>query len=321
MPDTSTLTPVVLPSTSALKPDPQVTLYFSGLILMAYRNQDKINRMEAGVHSTAPDHQFKIIVEKITRTGISIFETGFDPTSSGAGTIEFNLFNDQGGPANPSVNFYQNNPFDRDRFSKFFGNDDFGPVSIDDLRDFRWVIDFESHHLHNRPLNVDHTALTPRIHINNGTFYTARRTSTTFNRIRVENGDPKICNFGGVAHVIGVNVHYDATQYARLKISDEIILTLRYEAGTHYKVAFINDPTDQDDPDHNDFKEYYSVIDVDEAEQFNLCPFGDEPEDCLERNKSQTTQNKRPDPPSGGTDRVPCSATFLGHKNGLPSDQ
>src|SRR5215216_5237608 len=164
--------PYDLPRTSEIPPNPKISLYFTGLMLMTYNGGDEYKRVEVGVHNRAANHTLKIHVKKISSTADPLLELQFDHSRPWNNEIYFQVEGkpeEGGGQARERVEFYQNDPFDRDSLSQEFGQDDFGELSIDDLRDFRWMVDFENRELHGKPVKIMNPAsLYPRIYIKDG---------------------------------------------------------------------------------------------------------------------------------------------------------
>lgn len=324
--------PIELPLIDKIAPNPDITIYFTGLMLMAYNSRGWV---EVGVHSTAVNHSFKIYVKRISHTVTPLLQTVFDQSMPWASEVTIGVDDATG----ERIHFYQRDPFDRDNFSNLLGTDSYGALSIDDPNDFRWIIDFENRELHNKNMLVDAERLFPRLRINDGLFYTAKRTRTTFNRI-----DESVFNsktyFGAVAHVIAANIYLPDCKSATLKIGDQINIPFRKTPGVTYKIAFVNDP-EEEEPEHNDFKEYYSVIQEENStRQYDLRPYDEEilvsplpsienpPEgNGIRQGKQYSGQEKTKTrgaipplpPPRGGSDKVPCASSFLGRTDGLPS--
>jgi len=342
-----------LPKVDNIRPNPNISLYFTGLLLMAYyENEDKTEkRVEVGVHNNAPDHSFKIYVKKISRTAVpheeNLLELEFDHARPWYNEIYFEV-KDQAKPnrsPEDRVKCYQNDPFDRDSFSGYFGEDDYGALSIDDPRDFRWLIDFENRELHGEGVTVLHPeSLSPRIYVKDGVFHTARRTRRTFDRVHRASQERKY--YGALAHVVGANVHLEREQEGVLTIGaeDEMRLTFPYDPYTSYKIGFVNGP-EPPAPPHRDFSHYYKVLETEDGKTYDLCAYGDKlcmglQEDTgpeYGRSISMTTGGNGATKSDGGTgtgdtgtggsqstvtyggsDIVPCAPGFLGQKNGLP---
>ena len=132
--------------------EPNLLIVFHGLFAFAYNEGTKT--CEVGTHAKAPDHKFRVhVIEFEGLQGRTLYS--FEPDS--ASDVESPIVVKVQNPTIPNVQAFQS-----------AGGDD---------RDWSLVPDLEGSYFHKTKLKKKKKLLTPRIHIDSGTFYTGVTTS------------------------------------------------------------------------------------------------------------------------------------------------
>jgi hypothetical protein len=145
----------------------------------------------------------------------------------------------------------------------------------DDVRDFRWLVDFEREFY---PLGVrKHSGVYwPKLSVPSGLFYTLARTKSTFKR--VAKNEPPI-SFGSVAKAMAANIYTKADGFVTLKWESQE-LTLSQGTGPGY-AYFSNDclvsgeacqwvPDSDDEKERSDFHLNYKAFYLDGKKKYGL---------------------------------------------------
>lgn len=208
--------PVDLSTLKLLKPDPAVTVVFSGLYLLCVGKLCEAQRVEE------KDHSLTVTIKKRTRGAYETVRLNdFDPTTSLTISV----------PNAPTrvVKHATGNGFNR-----------LGWPSPD-AANFGWVLDFERELCADNEVTVkDAGKLDQIITIRQGTIYTARK----FGRmlyIKPKDNSSSAEQFGDIAEVTAVDIALANSASVELVDGRGRKLTLSSEPGVRYFVTFDND--------------------------------------------------------------------------------
>jgi hypothetical protein len=222
---------------------PTITLIFNGLFLLAFERENKF--CQAGV-MRAENHCLKINIK--TKGAPSIFPK--PPLEVPEGDISLQVLRRTG---SVSING-QPGTFNRN--------------TADDWRDFRWILDMEGKHLHNRQLSFRAGALKRSIFIYNGLFYTYNTQPVSI--ISPSSRRKNVI----VAEQIGCDIYLDDQEAAVLRFGTDpgSSIEFRKEPGVSYKISLENlcNEAHRPRPGNSDFVHYYDVIDVPKSKQFRV---------------------------------------------------
>lgn len=236
------------PPTGTLIPFAEASIYlcFHGLMCLAYNNDSR--RLEAGMHSKAPKHRFRINVFAfggdltILRPVYSFTPDSYDIPG---GVVSVDISE----PKDPGVCFYLPNP----------------------ENDLSWaqILDLEGPEFYNRKLKKL-KVLKPRIHINHGQFC-AIPTPKNFLR-REETGSGSV-DIGPIVYFGLGMVRHEGTGTIRIATKNQELI-LPVSTDHPLLVLFSNAcPKDECDENTNDFPLYYKAIKLKGAEKkFRLEP-------------------------------------------------
>jgi hypothetical protein len=276
-----------------LRPDPAVRIFFVGLMII--KPDDQSRSCEVFVHRSAPDHHLTIETRRkrpgrpdeimMRHIGPLSFVSNADGSISDHGFIIEKLT----GGSNDVKKYV-------------------GPETAEGLSLER-AINLQAAPFHaGANLKVDLLGARPSISVNGAVFYTADLTREELD-IKLKRGGAEVGPLEPFASLIGANIYLDGDE-------DEVVLTwlqqgrlqgltMKREAGVSYEVYIANDPLYENDtieenrPLHDEFKEYYKILAVDEAD---AVPTSD-----------QFRLDVTP-PPAGtprGSTRAPCMSVLL----------
>jgi hypothetical protein len=208
----------------------------------------------------------------------------------------------------PNVNFFHKAGFDRN-------------LSVDDPRDFGWVLDFEDSPMH--PGRVDLIAkFSPVLTVKHGTFYTHQLTRSRFNLVEVGNTSVPPISLNQVPRLIGTAIEIPQGKHAVLKINGTIV-PLPQKQDVHYELQFLNDcyesnghhckwdrPNDQSEVVRNDFYMHYRMFKP-KGDSKKCGVIVTEPITAARLDMCPKTNEKF------GTDEAPCMGTGFGQTKGF----
>lgn len=230
------------PPTGTMIPpaEASIFLWFHGLMCLAYNSDYR--RLEAGMHSKAPKHRFRIDVFAFGRDLTALRPVySFKPDSydipGGVVTVDISR------PKDPGVCFYLPNPEDNLSWAQ--------------------ILDLEGPEFYKRKLKKNRI-LKPRIDINHGQFF-AYPTPINFLR-RDESGSSSV-DIGPIVYVAAGSVRHEGTGTIRIATQDQELIQ---PASTDHPllVIFSNAcPMNECDENTNDFPLYYKAIKLKGAEK------------------------------------------------------
>ncbi|MBV9923757.1 MAG: hypothetical protein JOZ96_01855 [Acidobacteria bacterium] len=260
--------------------EPTVRLIFHGLLCILF---DGSSGCFVGTHNTSAHaghpHPHRYVIQVWRREG-GVCHSLHEPYDIGdpksASRLDVRV-------ANPDLidgtYVYTRDPFERP-----------DPAGGNDPHDWRWVIDFDDMYPGGVTLNPD--AVMNGVTINNGLFYTLRKTCSKF-LFRPEDDDSGASDtqLGSVAHYVAANIYLKPDDGA-VTLSGgpfDVPLTLRPEPGVTFQVDITNncndgDPGCQFDSDpaqpkekRSDFFLYYEAFDQGDEPELELilsdpCP-------------------------------------------------
>lgn len=227
------------PPTGTLLPFAEASIYlcFHGLMCLAYNSDYR--RLEAGMHSKAPQHRFRIdVFAFVGDLSVVRHVYSFTPDSynipGGLVTVDIST------PRDPGVCFYL--PATEDEFS------------------WAQILDLEGPEFYNRKLKKNRI-LKPRIHINHGQFC-AIPTPRRFTRLDADatTSADVGTDIGTIAYLGLGLVRHEGTGLLEI-ITEEQKISLPASTDHPLLVLFSNScPVDECDQDQNDFPLYYKAI-------------------------------------------------------------
>lgn len=299
---TSTNTNYYWPPASEVPNDFNVIIFFHGLMCFCY-NRD--NYCEIGIHNKALHHNLKIKILELSALP--------DPTSGGVKEYMNQIYNFQENiPVSPAVDLIRVsvvNPNSRGALDPsqpgvtYYQGKDFNRAKdVGDYSDFRWITDLEGPDFYDQTLKKKPEAFHPRLLINNGVFYTWRRTKTRFS-LRSSMGDRY---YGRVAHYIAANISVADGGYLSMYL-DEHEVRLNTLPGRLYGIMFDNGcPQDVCNYDsdsnvkerRNDFYHYYETIELppfrEEYELVKASNIHATGEESAQQSKTDTARGRGP---------------------------
>jgi hypothetical protein len=154
-------------------------------------------------------------------------------------------------------------------------------------------------------LNVDPLGARPSILLTDGTLYTAAKTRPELTIKLKDATGAAVRDLPRFASLIGANISLDDESIVTVSWSQQgkpETLNLIKKPGTRYEIYVINDPLFENDslpsennPKHDEFKEYYKVLQVPSDKQFRLDV--EVPQDVV--------------PPDRGSTRAPCMSVVI----------
>lgn len=291
---------------------PSIVIIFHGLMCFCHNGA---GFCQVGIHNKAPHHKFKMNVYEVAGS----FDLPHDPRLGTTTLIESYDKGDTGGSDKhfvrlevldsgvTGVDYYQIEP----------------PKS--DPHDFRHIMDLEGvgfHHgqmLTKKPANMG-----PRIHINQGVFYTMCRTRRQFKTVY----GMEVNRIGSVAQLIAGNIYLTGGGYLSIQMKGKEVKKL--QADKKYLIT-VNNGCPQDDtdcvfsPDHpdktrrNDFHHYYNTFERPGGKEYELFRDTDSPLNTTCSNEFLDSINKLLERDGGkrATDDAPCGAAGFGVSSGL----
>lgn len=267
-------------------PTDQITVLFKGLVVLSALAD---GTCEAGIHRLTDDHFLIIEIRARTANSDTLVMRHAGPL-----TREFSLKVDP--PLNPTPGVFAfqpiTAPFDRSK----------DPAAPNDFLDFRWKIDLHDPDFFHPPntLQTFPLALTPRLTISNGTFFTFKLTD----KIKAQSVSPVAGtspkDLNRLAAVIGARIELNGT-VLRVEGDDVpnplILPRPGDQVGTKYEISILNEPLaigTQPDPD--ELSRYYDVLR--QKPGGAVVPSG-------QRFKIDPKSNLR-------TDEIPCMPVVLG---------
>jgi len=216
-----------------------VLIGFEGLFGIAYNPQT--GACEVGVHCKASKHEFLIeVIELDMQLQTLNLLYSFKPQKKSdipGGTISIDVKN----PTTPGISFFL-------------------PYTKDD-QEWTRMPDFESPLFHDQPLKKKPGALSPRVYISNGLFFTLWTTSKQFERV----GNNTL-TLGRIAYIPGATISHKADGYVVLRFGSQE-LQLQGNGNRKYFVIFFNtcpkcnyDSKSAVKEKRNDFHLYYKTF-------------------------------------------------------------
>ncbi len=234
-------------STTQIRPsiNSRLTVRFSGLLLL--KPGPDANTCEIGVHRTAEaPHTFQVM--------LIINKPGQPPTLlrllTGPLTEEFNIL------VQPPITGFQIFERDHGPFDRSDGHND--------AFDSRWTLDMNALHE-----GVDfNDGARPVVRLNDGTLYTGNLTREDLGPVLGQqntNGEPLFRIAADLAAAIDMRHGTTVT----LSTGDVPLLELPRsgeDPGTTYTIVLVNEPPGLGGEDHDEFAEYYQVLEVNGAQ-------------------------------------------------------
>src|SRR5262249_21565885 len=171
------------------------------------------------------------------------------------------------------VDTYEPGPFERN--------------SLQDMRDFRWLLDFEGRELHNHPLQLRADAIKRSVNVYNGLFYTHGSQGVILSRppsashlaagtIEGASNVPQSQNIL-IARSIGCDIYLDGQEEFQLRYRPGAgySITLRTQPTINYEISVTNlcaFEAERELAGSSDFALYYDIINVPENQQFKILP-------------------------------------------------
>ena len=299
--------------TQNLDPNPDVRIFFSGLLMLKPSENDSC---EVFVHSSAPRHYLTIEVRR-KQTG-----RPDEVMMRHVGPLSF--------MENPNSNTDPIHGMEIRKVSeselggggvKSFDPTEPQPEGAPDRLSL--AIDLAGAKFHNgnpplrrdgteRFLDVDPLGARPSILLTDGTLYTAAKTRPELTLTLKDTNGKTVRDLDPFASLIGAGISLDGESIVTVAWSQQgkrETLSLVKKPGTYYEIYIINDPLFENDsiptpdnPKHDEFKEYYKVLQVPSDRQFRL-------------------DVKLPDPAAAapadrGSTRTPCMSVILGGGGG-----
>jgi hypothetical protein len=245
-----------LTPTDTLPPNPDVRIFFSGLMIIDADNAGET--CEVFVNRAALNHHFSVVVreKRIDRPDVVLMrlpcEFSFLPDLTGNQTVGLEIL------ANPHKGLAMYT----------------GAPQPDGSETFRLAIDLESTMFHGKSIEVDEGGR-PSILLNSGIFYAAERTMPQM-VINLKRGG-SVQQLGSFANLIGANISLGDKETLTIRWLDVGVvraLQLKRKEGSTYEIYINNDPLFVD-PEageaHDEFKEYYKILDsIPPEERFEL---------------------------------------------------
>ncbi len=223
---------------------PTITIIFKGLFLLAFDEENKF--CQIGVIQ-AERHCLKVNIK--TNEGLQQVFPEL-PSEIPDGDISFQVLRRTGnvGVYGTPATFNRN--------------------TSEDWRDFRWVLDMEGKHLHNRQLPFKASALKRSIFIYNGLFYTFHTQPVSI--ISPSSSRKNVI----IAEQIGCDIHLYDQEVAVLKYGPDPGYSIQFkkEPGIRFEISLENfcNETHRPAPGNSDFLFYYDIIDVPRSKQFKV---------------------------------------------------
>ena len=253
-----------------LPPDPTVRIIFHGLLSFFF---DRARECRVGIHNTTQGvlfqhrhpHDFEVAAWAVTGAGtgnrkcrpIPLIPSIKNPKLIAGVRIDAFGIRER---ELDGVYVYQKPPLDR-----FDGRDE---------RDWRWVVDFESDLLYPEGVRNKPETINPYVAINNGLFYTLKKTTRNF-VLRPQGGGADT-PVGNVAEIVAANIYLNPGGRVDLSIMPAIGLPLTIPLiavpGVTYEIDITNNclhgnkpcefkPNHQDSKEErNDFYLYYDTF-------------------------------------------------------------
>ena len=222
--------------------------------LMCFASKDRL--CEVGMHSKAPEHQFKIFAFQLDR-GSSILPPpiyAYEPDSYDdipGGVITFEIEQ----PIIPGIHYHL--PCEDDHYT------------------WNQILDFESGDFYDRKLEKKKNVLKPRITINHGLFYVIP-TSRLFRK--VEDDTSNGSELGTIAYFAVCAVKHEESGLIKLKTPREE-LTLRGSTQRPVLIVISNSCGDDCPSNVSDFPQYYKTFKIRSSEKkYHLEPSGLHPQ-------------------------------------------
>jgi hypothetical protein len=291
---------------------PNIVVVFHGLMCFCHNGADFC---QIGIHNNAPHHKFKINLYEVAGR----FDIPYDPRLGATTLVESYDKGDTGGS---DKHFVRLDVLDS-------GVTDVGYYQIEppksDAHDFRHIVDLEGPGLHHgEKLRKRPTHMGPRIHINQGVFYTLCRTRRQFKTVSGE----EVNRIGSVAQFVACNIYLEGEGYFSIQMKGKEVKKL--ESDKKYLITVSNgcpqnDPACVFVPDHpdktkrNDFHHYYDTFERPGGKEYELFRDTDSPlnpscsDDFLGDIKRVFEQDSGP----RATDDAPCGAAGFGVSSGL----
>jgi len=276
-----------LPAGMNLNTDPDVLVYFLGLMGFSYNQSN--GTCEIGFHCASPSHKLTITAYENSTTLYSA--SGF-PNPTG---FELSII------SKPSQVFFYQAAGDIDRTNGSF-----------DHHDFRWLIDLEHRDFYNRRLPLKSGVFRKRLRVKQGNFFTIEPTCSTFDVIGGPNEQVAI----HVPQGIGLSLELSDSECVDLinTADGRSILphTLCKRQGRKYEVVFANlcQTLGGDHCTDNDFHKNLDVVDIALDEKFDLVLHQKCPVTAASTAASRVKVN---------TDEAPCMGTGFGQGSGFPT--
>lgn len=230
-------------------PSDQITVLFKGLVVLSALAD---GTCEAGIHRLTDDHFLIIEIRARTANSDTLVMRHAGPL-----TRNFTLNVDPPLSPSPGVFAFQTDsaPFDRSK-----------TPTLNEFQDFRWKIDLHDPDFFHPPntLQTFPLALSPRVLISNGTFYTFKLT----NRIPAQSVSPVAGtspkDLNRLAAVIGARIELNGTvlHVEGDDVPSPLILPRPGDqVGTKYEISILNEPLAiGTQPDLDELGRYYNVL-------------------------------------------------------------
>lgn len=219
---------------------PTIMITLRGVLVLFIK--DGAATCEVGFLRDPPEgHVLTIDLSRMTANGTAQFVRQL-----GKNDIQPNLRLEVTNPAQPGVQLYTQRGFDRKN-------------NIGDENDFRWVVDFESD-LYGSPIKVNPDGFSSRLTINNGKFYTEKKSLDDL-IVKDESGQDVV--FGRVAVGIGAYIYLDRyDSSAVLMNGDEKVMEFSPEPDVIYGINISQSPPPDviENPKSADADSYNTVI-------------------------------------------------------------
>jgi hypothetical protein len=189
--------------------------------------------------------------------------------------------------------------------------------------DFRNVPDLEGPDWYKKDLEPQRDVYDPKLIVENGLFYTHKRTTSTFRRQTSDGND--VLEVGGIADYIGTNIYLKPGGEVKLTVGAQPPISLPQAAGVQYEIQFYNHCFNKlkskdcagefkpyhltDKTERNDFYMNYEALQNPQADEYLLVIAARGPRSAPEICGS----------PGRATDEAPCAGVGFGWPGGFPS--
>jgi hypothetical protein len=213
------------PEVNKIEKDANVVVAFHGLMCFAHKRTALIPFCEVGIHNNAPGHSLEITVWEV--------DAGFDPPDksviSDSKEIAFFERAETGSDPSNIISLTASNT--RVPGVSYFQR---GPVTAAQ-NDFRRVLDFEGSDFYDESIdskNLDKFG--PRVHINNGLFYSWFLTKKKFKRY------DNVKRFGKINHIAAANIYLNDGGSAVLQVGDKTPVNMPFSHNKKYLIMIDN---------------------------------------------------------------------------------